>query len=91
MPAKPIRLVLPFAPGASSEIVARATATAPTAATAAELSKRLGQAVYVDNQPGGGGNAAITVGSTPAEFVRVITEAQRRWKPVLLRARVKPD
>ena len=88
MPAKPIRLVLPFAPGASSEIVARATATA---ATAAELSKRLGQAVYVDNQPGGGGNAAITVGSTPAEFVRVITEAQRRWKPVLLRARVKPD
>ena len=50
-PAKPLRLVLPFAPGGSSEIVARATA--------AELSKSLGQSVYVDNKPGGGGNVAM--------------------------------
>ena len=50
-PAKPVRLVLPFAPGGSSEIVARATA--------AELSKSLGQSVYVDNKPGGGGNVAM--------------------------------
>ena len=85
MPAKPIHLVLPFAAGGSSKIVA----TAATAA--AKLSKRLGQAVYVDNKPGGGGNAANPVGSTPAEFARFITEAQRRCKPLPLRARVKPD
>ncbi len=50
-PAKSIRLVVPFAPGGSSEIVARSTA--------AELSKLLGQSVFVENKPGGAGNVAM--------------------------------
>ncbi|HZW75070.1 MAG TPA: tripartite tricarboxylate transporter substrate-binding protein, partial [Caldimonas sp.] len=50
-PTRPIRFVVPFAPGGSSEIVARATAT--------ELARLLGQNVYVDNKPGGAGNVAM--------------------------------
>ena len=50
-PSKAIRFVVPFAPGGSSEIVARATA--------AEMAKLLGQSVFVDNKPGGAGNVAM--------------------------------
>jgi tripartite-type tricarboxylate transporter receptor subunit TctC len=50
-PTKPIRLVVPFAPGGSSSIVARSVA--------AEMSKGLGQEMYIDNKPGGGGNVAM--------------------------------
>ncbi len=51
-PTRSVRLVVPFAPGGSSEIVARATAL--------ELTKTLGQTVYVENKPGGSGNIAMS-------------------------------
>ena len=44
-PQKPIRLVVPFAPGGSSEVVARSVA--------GELTKQLGQSELVDYKPGG--------------------------------------
>jgi tripartite-type tricarboxylate transporter receptor subunit TctC len=50
-PTKPIRLVVPFAPGGSSEIVARATAQ--------EMTRLLGHSVFVDNKPGAAGNIAM--------------------------------
>ena len=50
-PSKPIRLVVPFAPGGSSSIVARAVG--------AEMEKNLGQPIVIDNKPGGGGNVAM--------------------------------
>ena len=50
-PTKPLRLVVPFAPGGSSEIVARALA--------GEMAKTIGQNVFVDNKPGGAGNIAM--------------------------------
>jgi tripartite-type tricarboxylate transporter receptor subunit TctC len=36
-------------------------------------------------------DAAIAVGSTPAEFAKFIGVEQQRWKPVIARAKVKPD
>lgn len=51
-PNRPVRFVVPFAPGGTSEIVARSVA--------AELSKLIGQNVYVENKPGGAGVTAMT-------------------------------
>jgi tripartite-type tricarboxylate transporter receptor subunit TctC len=50
-PSKSIRLVVPFAPGGTSEIIARATA--------AEMSKSIGQQIVVENKAGGAGNVAM--------------------------------
>jgi tripartite-type tricarboxylate transporter receptor subunit TctC len=36
-------------------------------------------------------DAAIPVGSTAAEFAKFIAVEQQRWKPVIVRAKVKPD
>jgi tripartite-type tricarboxylate transporter receptor subunit TctC len=50
-PSKPIRLVVPFAPGGSSTLVARFIAE--------EMQKGLGQQIIIENKPGGGGNIAM--------------------------------
>ena len=50
-PTRPVRFLVPFAPGGTSEIVARSVA--------AELSKQLGQNVFVENKPGGAGVVAM--------------------------------
>ena len=38
-----------------------------------------------------GADSAEAVGNTPAQFAAFIAQEQQRWKPVLLRAKVRPD
>src|SRR5215510_13956500 len=47
-PARPVRVIVPFAPGGATDIIARPILQ--------ELSKRLGQQFYVENLPGASGN-----------------------------------
>ncbi len=50
-PVKPVRVVNPFSPGGSLDLVSRSVAKV--------MSSELGQAVFVENRPGAGGNLGI--------------------------------
>jgi len=59
-PAKRVRLVIPFQPGGSNDLVGRAVA--------AQLGDRLGQSVVIDNRGGGGGTIGINAAAkSPAD------------------------
>lgn len=59
-PNKPIRLVVPFSPGASTDMVARLVAT--------KASQILGQTIIVDNRAGAGGSIGSEfVAKSPAD------------------------
>lgn len=59
-PSKPIKIIIPFAPGGVSDAIARPVAVA--------MGQILGQPVVVENKPGAAGNIALTqVARSPAD------------------------
>lgn len=98
-PAKPIRLVVPFTPGGTTDILARMIGL--------KLSEAYGQQVIIDNRPGAGGTIGVeivsrsapngytlvmghigTFGVNPSLYAKLPYDAVKDFQPITLVALV---
>ena len=76
-PAKPVRIVVPFAPGGSNDTIGRLAAQ--------QLGERLGKQVIVDNRPGAGGllGTEIVSKSPPDGYTLLGVSAAYAYNPYI--------
>ena len=86
-PDKPIRLIVAFDPGGSTDIIARLVSP--------KLAEQLGKSVIIDNRGGGGGSVGtemaaraapdgytITLGTTSTHVIDPVSHASLKYDPV---------
>jgi tripartite-type tricarboxylate transporter receptor subunit TctC len=83
-PSKPVRLIIPFPPGGSNDIVGRLIA--------AKLSERLGKQVVVDNRGGAGGvlGSEMAAKAEPDGYTLLIASAAYGFNPALYKLPFDP-
>ena len=68
---------------------------APSSLPAAAIERLAQEAAKAIKTPGAvnrlSEDTALAMGNTPAEFARFIASEQARWRPVIARAKIKPD
>lgn len=76
-PAKAIRVIVPFTPGGSNDIIGRMAAQ--------QLTERLGKQVVVDNRPGAGGmiGTEAVVKAAPDGYTLLVVSAAYAYNPYM--------
>ena len=84
-PNRPIRLLIPFAPGGGVDIVARVVGQ--------KLSEKIGQPVLVESKPGAGGALAVNelMRSEPDGYTLLLTTSSHATLPMLNRLSWHPS
>lgn len=83
-PTKPIRLIVPFAPGGGTDMVARVIAP--------KMSERLGATVIVDNRGGAGAiiGTAMAAKATPDGYTLLVCDTAHTIQPALQKLEYDP-
>jgi tripartite-type tricarboxylate transporter receptor subunit TctC len=76
-PARPVRMIVPFAPGGPTDVIARLVAS--------KLSDSFGQQVVIDNRAGAGGNIGmgIAANATPDGYTIIVVSSSFVVNPSL--------